>query len=137
MKTTVIAIFRTAALASALLLAPALAAAKSKAAGDPAAELLATAGIVAVKAAGPYVEIGSFRIQVSAKLGQPSATLVDGTWLYRGFAVDESAATGTLVVRFNRGQVSELSLVTPTIATAMLHAARPPDAIVLVAQANK
>jgi len=120
MKTIVISSLRTAALVSALLLVPALAVAKDTVASDPTAQLLATAGTVPVKAAGPYVEVGSYRIHVSAHLGQPSAVLADGTWLYHGFTAVESDAGGTLVVRFEHGQVSQLSLVSPTVETAML-----------------
>ena len=53
-------------------------------------------------------------------LGEPSATLADGTWLYRDFTVDGSVASRTLVVRFDLGRVSKLSLVSPKVETAML-----------------
>ncbi len=87
-----------------------------------AAELLARDGSVAVKNAGPYVETGTFQIQVLAKLGQPTAKLGDGTWLYPHYEVENTTATGTLVVKFNTGRVSQLSLVTPRVAIAMLTA---------------
>jgi hypothetical protein len=101
-------------LASALLLATTAALA-----ADRATELLAVHGSVPVKSAGRYVEVGTFQIQVGVKLGQPTVKLADGTWIYDNYQVDDSDAAGVLVVRFNRGRVSELSLVTPTIASAM------------------
>lgn len=107
-------LIRVAAL-TALLALPAVA----TLAADRAAELLARQGAVAVKNAGPYVEVGTFQVQVVAKLGQPSARLADGTWLFAHYEVEESNARGTLVVRFARGRVAELALVTPAIATAM------------------
>jgi hypothetical protein len=105
---------------AALFLVPSLAIAKDTTASDRAAQVLAATGSVDVKAAGPYVSVGTFRIQVSAKLGRPSDKLADGTWLYRNFAVDGSETTGTLVVRFADGRVEQLALVTPKVATAML-----------------
>ncbi len=120
MKTIVISSLRTVAFVSALFLVPALATAKDTTAGDRPVQMLVTTGSVPVKAAGPYVEVGTYRIQVSVKLGQPSDQLADGTWLYRNYVVDDSNASGTLVVRFNAGRVSGLSLVSPAVATAML-----------------
>ena len=120
MKTIVISALRAATLVSALLLVAAIASAKESA--DPAAQALATSGFVQVKAAGPYVEVGSYRIHVSTMLGQPSATLADGTWLYRDFTANGSAASGTLVVRFDQGRVTRLTLVSPRVETAMLSA---------------
>jgi hypothetical protein len=111
---------RAAAFATALVLSSTIAPAKDAAPADSTARLLSSAGSVPVKAAGPYVQIGSYRIHVWARLGHPSAVTSDGTWFYRNFRADESAASGTLVVRFDRGQVSSLSLVTPAIETAML-----------------
>ena len=99
---------RTAALAAALVLSSAIAPAKDAAPADSTAQLLSTAGSVPVKAAGPYVQVGSYRIHVWARLGHPSAVTSDGTWFYRNFKAEESAANGTLVVRFDRGQVSSL-----------------------------
>lgn len=84
---------------------------------DAAAALLRRHGSVPVSAAGPHVALGTFRVQVSAKLGSPDATLPDGTWLYRNRQIEGSAARGTLVVRFNSGRVSELLLADePTVA---------------------
>jgi hypothetical protein len=48
--------------------------------------------------------------------------LPDGTWFYSDYSANESAAHGTLVVCFDNGRVSKLSLVSPAVATAMLSA---------------
>jgi hypothetical protein len=95
--------------------------------GDRATQLLARDGTVRIAAAGPYVEIGTYRIQVVVKLGQPSAKLPDGTWLYQDRQIEGSTARGALVMRFTNGRVSSLSFVTPTVATAMLNQPRPSD----------
>lgn len=113
---------RAAALAAALFIVPSIVSANESASADQAAQVLATAGIVPVKTAGPYIEIGSYRIWVSSHLGRPSAVLANGAWLYRGYSVADSAASGTLVVRFIDGRVSKLSLVTSAVETAMLTA---------------
>jgi hypothetical protein len=120
MKTILTPALRLTLLAAALILATAHVAAKDAAPTDRAAELLAGQGQIAVKNAGPYVEIGTYRIQVAVKLGQPAMKLPDGTWLYPDTPVDHSDAAGTLVVKFNEGRVSQLLLVTPTVATAMM-----------------
>jgi hypothetical protein len=108
---------RAAALAAALFVGPSIASAN-----DNAAQMLAASGTVPVKAAGPYVQIGSYRIQVEAHLGRPSAVTADGAWLYHGYVADESSAEGTLVVRFDHGRVSQLSLVSHSVETVMLTA---------------
>ena len=89
---------------------------------DRAAELLARQGSVALTAAGRHVEIGTYRVQVSAKLGRPDLTLADGTWLYHGRRVEGSDARGTLIVRFDAGRVSGLALGTPAVVAALRHA---------------
>jgi hypothetical protein len=89
---------------------------------DPAA-LLRAHGALAVDQAGPYVHRGSFRIQVATKLGSPDAILPDGTWLYHSYAVPESAADGTLVVRFANGRVSEIVLASSATVSALRSAA--------------
>jgi hypothetical protein len=109
-------------LAATLLLIPSTSSASGSAPADRAAQLLASRGIVPVNAAGPYVEIGSYRIQAWTMLGRPYKVLADGTYFYRNFAVDDSAASGTLVVRFDHGRVSQLSLVSHAVETAMLAA---------------
>lgn len=129
MKVINIVLLRAAACGSALLLVPAFAAAKDAGPADSAARLFATTGIVPVAAAMPYrsidpqassVHIGTWRSNVAAKLGRPSAVLADGTWIYRNFTVDGSNAQGTLVVRFEHGDVSQLTLVSPKLEAAML-----------------
>jgi hypothetical protein len=111
---------------SALLFA-AIAAPFARAASDSAAELLARNGAIPLKQAGPYVEPGTLRVQVEAKLGRPDLTLNDGTWLYQNRHVGESTATGTLVVRFTGGRVSSLTLATPAVIAA-LRADKPANA---------
>jgi hypothetical protein len=100
---------------------------------DAANAQLASFGVIPVKTAGPYVEIGTLRIQVSTKLGRPSTVLRDGTWLYDSRMVERSEARGTLVVRFNGGKVSELALVTPAVALAMRDDPQKPLGSYLVA----
>jgi hypothetical protein len=86
---------------------------------DAAAQRLAQHGAVSIIRAGPFVAPGTYRVQVSTKLGRPDMVLADGTWMYHHRRIEGSDAEGTLVVRFERGRVSSLSLVTPAIATAM------------------
>jgi len=124
-------LLRSAALATALLAIPTFAFANDSSSADRATQALALKGAVPVKNAGPFVHVGSLRIQVSAKLGQPSAKLPDGTWLYGRRAIEGSAAEGTLVVRFSQGRVSELALVTPAIATAMLEPRKAGDRVLV------
>lgn len=97
-------------------------------AADRAAHLLATQGSIAVQAAGPYVECGSFRVHVAAHLGRPDATLPDGTWIYHQRAIAGSDATGSLIVRFDaRGRVQALSLGTPAHVAALQRQTLRPD----------
>ncbi len=134
MKTITVSSLRTAALAAALLLLPAVASAKESAAADRTESLLARRGSIPVAAAGPYVEVGTYGIQVAVKLGRPSARLPDGTWLYENFSAEDSAARGTLVVRFDQGRVSSLTLATPAVVAALRSA---PKSGVLVAQQDR
>jgi hypothetical protein len=122
---------RAAAIAAALLLVPAITSAKDAAPADSATRLFAGTGVVPVDAAKPYrsddslvsaVQIGTWQSAVSLRLGRPSAVLADGSWLYRGFATDEGVTRGTLVVRFDHGSVSQLSLVSHRVEAAMLKA---------------
>jgi hypothetical protein len=129
MKNTIASALRSAALAATLLAVPALASAIETA--DRAAELLTAHSTVTVSNAGPYVELGTFQIQVSTKLGRPDTKLSDGTWLYSHYQVEESRAAGTLVVRFAKGRVSELSLVTPAAAIAMGTSGKASDKILV------
>jgi hypothetical protein len=119
MKALIPSAFRAVVVLTSLFAVSAHASAKNPAPADPAAEQLARAGSVSLKNAGAYVEIGTFAIQVSTKLGRPSVVLPEGTWLYENRQIDGSNATGTLVVRFKEGRVSDLSLVTPAVALAM------------------
>ena len=119
MKTNLSFVHPIATLAVLLMTALPAASARTSTATEIAAEQLARNGYVAINAAGPYVEVGTVRIQVMTKLGRPSATLADGTWLYQNQSVGEGDVSGTLVVRFNRGRVSGLSLVTRSVAHAM------------------
>ena len=83
MKLLNVRLIRRSALAAALslpLFAPA-ASAPAPTTADRAAEWLAQRGTVAAVAAGRFVEPGTFRVQVAAKLGRPDLTLADGTWL--------------------------------------------------------
>ena len=82
---------------------------------DNAADALRRDGSVNVSTAGPHVAVGTFRVQVAAKLGRPDLTLADGSWLYRGRRVDGSFAQGTLVIRFNDGRVNSLLLATDAV----------------------
>ncbi|MBL9207158.1 MAG: hypothetical protein JNN01_18865 [Opitutaceae bacterium] len=91
---------------------------------DHPARLLANHGIIPVASAGPYIERGSARILVTAKLGRPSERLQDGTWLYKGYRVTDSDAAGTLVIHFLDGRVTSLGLATPERAAALAAATR-------------
>lgn len=99
---------------------------------DHPARLLASHGIIPVASAGPYIERGSARILVTAKLGRPSERLPDGTWLYRGYRVTDSDAAGTLVIHFLDGRVTSLGLATPERAAALAAAVRSLPASVQV-----
>lgn len=111
MKTSLLAALALAALAQPLAAAPA--------APDRAAELLRAQGSVPVADAGPHVAPGTFRIQVAAKLGRPDLALADGTWLYHGRRIEQSAARGTLVVRFAHNRVASLAVVSDTVVAAL------------------
>lgn len=119
MNTLVSPSFRRACAASFLVLS-ALSLTARSAAADPAAERLARHGSVTIMNAGPFVEPGTFRVQVAAKLGRPDLALADGTWAYRHRRVEQSAAEGTLLVRFSEeGRVAGLQLVTPAVFAAL------------------
>jgi hypothetical protein len=120
MKTILFSALRTAAVATMLLVLSASAWAKNPSSTDPVSQLLAQRGSIPVQAVGPYVEIGTPRIQVSVKLGSPSARVADDLWLYENFRAEGSSSSGTLVVRFEQGRVSALSLATRAVAAALL-----------------
>jgi len=79
-------------------------------------------GEIPVREAGPYVQVGSYRIWVSSHLGRPAVILPDGTWLYRGYQVDDSEVRGTLAVSFQNGQVSSLKLLSSARVAALMSA---------------
>jgi hypothetical protein len=133
MKNSLIASLRVAAFVATLSVLPAAFAENS----DAASRQLAAAGLVSVNAVGPYVNVGTCRVQVSAKLGHPTSTLSDGTWLYDGFAAKESQAKGTLVVRFANGRVRSLSLASPAVVTALRSKPATLDQKALVAAWNQ
>jgi hypothetical protein len=133
MKTLPASLLRAAALASALFLVTRSTHGATPA--DRATELLALQGSVPVRNAGPYVEVGTYAIQVSTKLGRPAVRLADGAWLYPNHEVGETNARGTLVVRFAHGRVADLRLVNPAVVSALI-APRNPSADTLVAQAR-
>lgn len=117
-----------------LALAAALPTAAAQSSPDAAAELLARQGHVAVANAGAFVEPGTFRIQVTTKLGQPDERLNDGTWLYHRRRIAGSDAEGTLVVRFAKGRVHSLSLATPAVVAGWRQEAAKPAAPELLAK---
>lgn len=116
--TSLPSLVRLAAFATLLSSVSALSAATAPA-SDAAAQLLASTGAISVKNVGPYVERGTFRVQVATKLGRPDVTLADGAWLYRNRGVEGSAARGTLIVRFADGRVSDLTVATPAVVAAL------------------
>lgn len=109
-----------AASAITMLLSSALSGATLVSSQDVAAQRLARDGGVIVAAAGSFVALGTFRVQVSHKLGRADLILADGTWLYHRHRITDSAAEGTLVVRFKEGRVSSLTLVTPATIAIVL-----------------
>jgi hypothetical protein len=133
MKMNTLHILRTAAFAAVLPLIPLVASAADSASsgGDEAQKIMNIAGSLEVQSAGrtagSYVEIGAWRDTVSSHLGKPNVALADGTWLYYEFSVDDSAAKGTLVVRFNKGCVSELKLVSQDVANSICAASTPSE----------
>jgi hypothetical protein len=133
MKMNTLHILRTAALAAVLPLIPLVASAADNASNgsDEAQKIMNLAGSLEVQSAGrtvgDYVEIGAWRETVSSRLGKPNLALADGTWLYYEFSVDDSIAKGILVVRFNKGCVTELKLVSQDVANSICAASRPSE----------
>jgi hypothetical protein len=83
-----------------------------------------------VAANGDTVTAGTGRVMVSLRLGSPNKVLADGSWLYSGYSArfnqDGARESGTLVVRFSKGQVASLSLVDAATVVALRQApARP------------
>jgi len=126
MKTITLKSLRTTILAALLSTSAVLSA------NAAAPDITALAGSIAVKAAGPYVQVGSYRIWVSSHLGKPSIVLADGTWLYNNFTADSNGATGTLLVRFSNGRVSQMKLVSPAIVAALRSAPKASGALVAI-----
>jgi hypothetical protein len=126
-------ILRTPALAAMLPLIPLVASAAdlTSSGGDEAQKIMNIAGSIEVQSAGRdaggYVEIGAWREAVTSRLGKPNVALADGSWLYYEFSVDDSAAKGVLVVRFNNGCVSELKLVSQDVANSLCAASKPSE----------
>lgn len=137
MKPIVLSALRSTVFATTLFaasaFAPAPVAASEPAPADPVARTLAASGVIPlVKATtwtrdsfnghidGPEVPLGFPQSLVRRILGDPTAALADGTLLYRDFATENSSAQGTLVVRFAQHRVSQLFLVSPAVATALL-----------------
>ncbi len=120
-------ILRAAALAAALPLVSAVNSVQAAGSGasDAVAQAMATTGSVPVKAAGPYVQIGSYRVWVSSHLGKPKSTLPDGTWVYPNFEGTDSDVHGALLVNFKQGRVSDMRLVTPAVLAAMMSPVKP------------
>lgn len=137
MKTFRSSLLRSAALATTLFVVPSFLAATETNGADRAAQLLSTTGRLPVHAAGPYVEVGTYQVQVAVKLGRASTVLPDGTWLYENFVSKNSAAKGTLVVHFVKGQVSQLYLAAPAIVAALKDPTRPAGNQVLVASHDR
>jgi hypothetical protein len=90
---------------------------------------LGAQGEIAVREAGPYVHVGSYRIWVSSHLGRPASVLPDGTWLYRNFQVEASVVGGTLAVSFHNGRVVNLRLLT-NARVAELTSHRPQTSLI-------
>jgi hypothetical protein len=134
MNTNIVSALRLAAPVVMLVLFTDGVSAKNAVPADRAAELLAHYGSVTIKAAGPHVEVGSYAIWVEGKLGRPSAKLPDGTWLYHSYDVKGSDARGTLVVRFNDGRVSGMTLVTPAVAMAMTAPKESPKQVLVASE---
>lgn len=75
----------------------------------------------AVSSAGPYIERGSLRIWVLAKLGEPTERLSPDVWVYRGYVPSSGqrpvdAACNRLIVTFSDGAVANLQLANPAAA---------------------
>lgn len=120
MKTSFVSsVFRLSTVATVLGLLPSLTSAADAPAPDQASQLLAVHGTLPLQSAGRHVAPGTLRVQVAAKLGRPDLQLADGSWLYHHQRVNDSEARGTLVVRFEAGRVTSLSLATPAVVAQL------------------
>lgn len=100
--------------------------------GSAVASTASSAALTPVSAVGDYIHVGTGRALVQSRLGTPTASLSDGTWLYRGFnAPGASGGDSTLVVRFEGHKVAALALTNEWGAESLRLAARksaPADA---------
>lgn len=86
--------------------------------------MLNAAGMIPVEAAQrPEIALkvsrGDRKLRVLANLGEPVSRLDDDTWLYGRFTVEDSRATGVLVVWFQGDRVNDMKLLTPQRAAAL------------------
>lgn len=81
-----------------------------------------------IQANGATVSVGTSRVMVSARLGSPSASLPDGSWLYSGYTAEAAGLAvmpnATLVVRFAQNKVTSLSLADRSTVTALRQSPR-------------
>lgn len=84
-----------------------------------------------VPANGDTVTTGTSRIMVALRLGSPKAVLADGSWLYPDYAAQVDASgrnlTGTLVVRFAKSKVTNLTLADEAMIVALRQGPRHTD----------
>lgn len=110
-------------------------AANSAPAADSNAAAMNATGSLTVQAAGPYIEVGSYRIWVTTHLGRPDSILPDGSWVYENFRVKDTEIRGALIVTFNaKGHVSQLNLVSPAVLVALRAAPQNAPAGAQIAQ---
>jgi outer membrane protein assembly factor BamE (lipoprotein component of BamABCDE complex) len=119
MKTLLVSTVRIGAIFPALVLLSFSASAKDTASIDRETQLFASLGRLPVSAAGPYVEVGTYRVQVMVKLGRPGARFSNDTWLYENFKTENGSVCGTLIVQFEQGRVRSLSLADPAQIAAL------------------
>lgn len=133
MKTHLVSTLRIGAVFSAVVLLPFSASAKDAASIDRETPLFASLESIPVSAAGPYVQVGTYRVQVMVKLGRPSTRFTNDTWLYENFETESGSVRGTLIVQFKEGCVRSLSLADPAQIAALRksHAGSKADAFVV------
>ena len=89
---------------------------------------------------GHLVTRGTSRVMTSLRLGSPSTTLEDGSWLYYNYSarIDPNGGkrAGTLVVRFVNSEVSSLTLADEATVVALRAAPRRalPDTLLFAEQ---
>lgn len=92
-----------------------------------------------IQANGDTVAPGATRIAVSLRLGKPGAVLPDGSWVYRGYTGrfgEAATVNGSLIVRFQDGKVSTLSLADRLTVVALSRRPASPTDRQLVAAAR-